>query len=102
MNMIDGNTAALSAFMERQDRDAERAERKQAWRRKRLSELECGMDVEALAVTIDENDPAEWHTEIAAVCVTPDADRRLLKLEEIKRRLIDLTIQRESDQWRDG
>ena len=99
--MIDGNTAALSAYMERIDRDAERAERKQAWRKKRLSELECGMDVEALAATMDENDPAEWHLEIASIGVTPDADRKLLKLDEVMRRLIAMTIEREAEQWRD-
>ena len=93
-------TGDLARYMVDQDEATRRGQRKQAWRRKRQSELECGEDVEALAVSLDV-DPSEWHQEFAALCVTATADRKLLKLEEIKRRLVHVTLDREEAQWVD-
>jgi len=82
------------------DKACERNERLAVWRRKRQSELECGMDADAFADSM-EADPAEWHQELAALCATQTPDRKLLKLDEIKARLVQLTLYRETADWRD-
>ena len=99
--MLDGNTAALASFMREQDRAAERGERMTAWRKQRESELECGMDPDALANSM-EADPGEWHLELATICTTLDNDRKVLKLDEVRDRLVQMTLDREEAAWTDS
>jgi hypothetical protein len=102
MSILDVRLLHGLSIVERDlDAAAERGDRFAVWRKQRHSELECGMDPDALAVSMDD-DPGEWLLELAVICTTPDNDRKILKLDDIRKRLVELTLKREETQWRDS
>lgn len=93
--MLDGNLSALNGHENAADALQRRAEARDVWRQVRRGELEAGLDLEALAVTLDEYDPAEWHAKIVAAMCAPGALESIIMLAGIKRLLIERTLERE-------
>lgn len=94
-DLPDRVNADLALYMLQQDRDCERADQIEAWRKRRESELECGEDPEAMYDALLERDEEKqldvlWNFIFAANHA--DVDAQILAVREVIAGITKLTL----------